>query len=257
MENNNDLEIVGSEPIDKVEDAVDSPVIESQPELPVEADTTETKEVKDTTEVKEVKDIGIYKNVDTNILDKDKLISIPKIPYEQYYLYLNNVNEISKEYMENNVNASLSSYFNVSGMNGTVSKATANGFSIDSPSVLSREDVIVGPRKVTRAGKTKESRIKSIVSNVISGGQTVQFPLNNSGFQITMTHPGTNELFECRKTLRNLSIDSEINVGGLLYNSTKTRLINHIIDFALEYIQDTTLDFDKGNLGKRDFKQIK
>ena len=86
MENNNDLEIVGSEPIDKVEDAVDSPVIESQPELPVEADTTE---------VKEVKDIGIYKNVDTNILDKDKLISIPKIPYEQYYLYLNNVNEIS------------------------------------------------------------------------------------------------------------------------------------------------------------------
>lgn len=167
MENNNDLEIIGSEPIDKVEDAVDSPVIESQPELPVEADTTETKEVKDTTEVKEVKDIGIYKNVDTNILDKDKLISIPKIPYEQYYLYLNNVNEISKEYMENNVNASLSSYFNVSGMNGTVSKATANGFSIDSPSVLSREDVIVGPRKVTRAGKTKESRIKSIVSNVV------------------------------------------------------------------------------------------
>ena len=250
MENNNDLEIVGSEPIDKVEDAVDSQVTESQTELPVETKT-------ETTEIKEVKDIGIYKNVDTNILDKDKLISIPKIPYEQYYLYLNNVNEISKEYMENNVNASLSSYFNVSGMNGTVSKATANGFSIDSPSVLSREDVIVGPRKVTRAGKTKESRIKSIVSNVISGGQTVQFPLNNSGFQITMTHPGTNELFECRKTLRNLSIDSEINVGGLLYNSTKTRLINHIIDFALEYIQDTTLDFDKGNLGKRDFKQIK
>ena len=30
-----------------------------------------------------------------------------------FYLYLNNVNEISKEYMENNVNASLSSYFNV------------------------------------------------------------------------------------------------------------------------------------------------
>ena len=250
MENNNDLEIVGSEPIDKVEDAVDSQVTESQTELPVETKT-------ETTEIKEVKDIGIYKNVDTNILDKDKLISIPKIPYEQYYLYLNNVNEISKEYMENNVNASLSSYFNVSGMNGTVSKATANGFSIDSPSVLSREDVIVGPRKVTRTGKTKESRIKSIVSNVISGGQTVQFPLNNSGFQITMTHPGTNELFECRKTLRNLAIDSEINVGGLLYNSTKTRLINHIIDFALEYIQDTTLDFDKGNLGKRDFKQIK
>jgi hypothetical protein len=91
MENNNDLEIVGSEPIDKVEDAVDSPVIESQPELPVETktETTEIKEVKDTTEIKEVKDIGIYKNVDTNILDKDKLISIPKIPYEQYYLYLN------------------------------------------------------------------------------------------------------------------------------------------------------------------------
>ena len=157
MENNNDLEIVGSEPIDKVEDAVDSQVTESQTELPVETRT-------ETTEIKEVKDIGIYKNVDTNILDKDKLISTPKIPYEQYYLYLNNVNEISKEYMENNVNASLSSYFNVSGMNGTVSKATANGFSIDNPSVLSREDVIVGPRKVTRAGKTKESRIKSIVS---------------------------------------------------------------------------------------------
>ena len=30
MENNNDLEIVGSEPIDKVEDAVDSQVTESQ-----------------------------------------------------------------------------------------------------------------------------------------------------------------------------------------------------------------------------------
>ena len=67
MENNNDLEIVGSEPIDKVEDAVDSQVTESQTELPVETKI-------ETTEIKEVKDIGIYKNVDTNILDKDKLI---------------------------------------------------------------------------------------------------------------------------------------------------------------------------------------
>lgn len=249
MEKNDDIEsvkivagdIIEDTPINNTEDVVTTEGIESAENLLEHQDNEYEKSL---SELKEKDNIGIYKNFITNEELKDEeIISLPTVPNSILYEYIQDSAFIKEELFNKDINTSHAVLTNL----GTVPYSVEHGFfrkikpSDDIKSEIPYKDKFIRFEEVNiRSGNTKRSAIDKI-RNVTRVGKNIQLPLWNTGIRITILVPPVNAVYDLKKKLRDLNIESDVDTGGLLYSNKKIKLYKEITEFISKYVFDTTL----------------
>lgn len=244
MEDINKNEVVKIIPGDVIED---TPVVTDEGKKAAEdlLEHQDNEYEQSLTELKEKDNVGVYKNIipDNEIKD-DEIISLPTLPSSILYGYIQDSALIKEELYSKDINTSHAVLTNL----GSVPYSVEHGFFkniVPGDSIKSEmnyKDKTIKFEEVNiRSGNSKRAAIDKI-RNVTRVGKNIQVPLWNVGIRITILVPPVNAVYDLKKKLRDLNIESDVDTGGLLFSNKKIKLYKEITEFISKYILDTTLD---------------
>lgn len=246
MEQIETVKMISDEHAEDVEDHNDIVEEESQKEnisvSPIEPleDVVEDDYLK---ELKEKDNTGIYKKlVDVDDI-KDELISLPTVPSNVLYSYIQESALIKEELYNKDINVSHGVLTNLNTLPYVVEPGFFKTFipNKNIKSELAYKEKPIRYEEVNIRGGSKERSALDKIRSVTRVGRNIQAPLWNTGIRITILVPPVNDVYELKKKLRDLNIESDVDTGGLLYSNKKIKLYTEITNFISSYVLDTTL----------------
>ena len=252
------VKMVLTEDNDTVEDTNDNPINNTEetspenvnveaivvPDVPKQEDPYDSEEENILKELKGKDNLGIFKEFVGDDDIKDEIIALPTVPSNILYSYVQQSANIKKELYEKDINISHAVLTNLN----TLPYAIEPGFfktfvpNDNIKSKMSYKDKEVKFEEVDIVGGDKKRSAIDKIRKVTRVGKNIQAPLWNTGIRITFIVPPVNDVYELKKKLRDLNIESDIDSGGLLYSNKKIKLYKEITTFISNYILDTTLD---------------
>ena len=194
--------------------------------------------------LEEEKDVvGIYKNIVEDKDVDDDLIALPTVPSDVLYSYVQNSSTIKEEVYNKDINVSHSVLTNLNTLAYVVEPGFFRGIK-PNPDIVNEvnyKDKKIKFEEVNIRSGSKEKSALDKIRSVTRIGKNIQAPLWNTGIRVTILVPPVNEIYELKKKLRDLNIESDIETGGLLFSNKKIKLYTEITTFISSYIMDTTL----------------
>lgn len=195
-------------------------------------------------ELKEKDTTGIYKTIVSDDEIKEELISLPTLPSNILYSYIQESATIKDEQYNKDINIPHTVLTNLGTLPYVIDPAFFKTIvpNKDIKSELTYKDKIVKFEEVNIRGGNKEKAAIDKIRNITRVGKNIQVPLWNTGIRITLIVPPVNAIYDLKKKLRDLNIESDVDAGGLLFSNKKIKLYKDICNFISNYILDTTLD---------------
>lgn len=211
---------------------------------------TEILETKVNEEVIERDIVGIYTNLqeDKNV-NEDDLISLPTLPSSELLSYVNASALIKEDLYSKDINVSHSVLTNLNTLQYIVNPKLYSGFVYNKDvfkSEVDYKDKKIKFEEVNIRSSNKENAAIDKIRSITRIGKNIQVPLWNTGIRVTIMVPPINAVYDLKKKIRDLNIESDIDTGGLLFSNKKIKLYKEILTFISSYILDSTLDIPEG-----------